>query len=224
METLQALEPSQLPGAPQPGSEMNARHAAAAEREADWDTVVRSRDGMLRSRVWRVLKRLKLRARPELVEELMQEVYCRLFEDGAARLRRCRDGLEGSMDAYLGLIAERTVFDQVRLAGALKRGGAEIVRQPRLRLEKVPDPGWDPERRALCRDECRWFLGQCRSLRGVGSGRRNVWVIRLALFRGYSSREIARAAGGRMTPRSVDLLVHRIRRRLARNGFSLQHR
>lgn len=224
METSQSPDASQLLVAPDSNSAAGTRQAVRMEPETDWGDLVCSRDRLLRSRVWRVLRRLGLRGRPELVEDLLQEVYCRLFEDDAVRVRRCRDGLERSMDSYLALIAERTVYDQVRQASALKRRGVEIVPHRRHRLEEVPDPRSDPERRALCRDECRWFLGQCRTLRGVGSGRRNVWVIRLALLSGYSSREIARAAGGRMTPRGVDLLVHRIRRRLARNGFSLQHR
>ncbi|HEY2738131.1 MAG TPA: hypothetical protein VGK45_06965, partial [Thermoanaerobaculia bacterium] len=63
---------------------LNTPHAAGP----DWGAVVRFHDRRLASRVRRVLCRMGLRAFPELVEELMQEVYCRLLESGGERLRR----------------------------------------------------------------------------------------------------------------------------------------
>jgi RNA polymerase sigma factor (sigma-70 family) len=222
MDILQALE-SPAPDSAPP-SAVAPEMRTGGQPDPDWESLVRSRGRLLRVRVWRALMRLGLGSRLDLAEELLQEVYCRLFEDAAARLRRCRGYRVGSIDSYLGMIAERTVYDHVRVTSALKRSGVEVVQRSRRRLEEVPDPGENPERRLLRREEFGLFLDRCRTLRGLGSGRRNAWVLRLALIQGFSSREIARAAGGRMTPRAVDLLISRIRRRLARDGFALPHR
>jgi DNA-directed RNA polymerase specialized sigma24 family protein len=191
----------------------------------DWGALLlRRHDGAIRRRVRRTLRGIGLRVGSELVEEIVQEIYCRLFDDGAARLRNCHGGSNAALASYLGTIAEHAVVDHVRCATALKRGGLDMVRRSRRQIERIADPGHDPEYLAVCRDHRREFLDRCRTLRGLGSGRRNAWVMRLALLEGYSSHEIARAAGGRLTPRGIDLLVHRIRRRLARDGFALRHR
>jgi len=222
---MQGMESTESPALLKSETDMEGdRRGRQAQPEPDWGRVVRRHDGLLRCRVRRALIRAGLAARPELIEEVLQEVYCRIFENGAARLRRCRDGVEGALNSYLGTLAERVAYDQVRLAGALKRSGVEVERKSRRQLEAVADFGSSPEEQALCREELCRFLGSCRVVRGLGPGRRNAWVMRLALLEGYSSREISRAAGGRLTPRSVDLLVNRIRRKLACEGYALRHR
>jgi RNA polymerase sigma factor (sigma-70 family) len=198
--------------------------------EPDWGAVVRRHDNRLRSRVRRVLSRMSLRAFPELVEELMQEVYCRLLESGAERLRRCRGGTEPELISFMGIIAERVVLDHMRLASASKRRGRTTIRLGRLgrrsrrAVQRLADPRPNPEEDVLRRERRRLLLDECRRLRGLGPGRRNVWVMRMAVFEGYSSREISAAAGGHLTPRRIDNLVHRIRRRLARSGLEVPRR
>jgi RNA polymerase sigma factor (sigma-70 family) len=196
----------------------------------DWSALLRRHEPPLRSRVRRVLRKSGLRACEELVEEVVQEVYCRLLESDASRLRRCRGGTDRAVTAYLGIIAERVVLDLIRQAGARKRNGLIVLRtggmsRRTLRaLERLTDPRPDPEEAAARRERERLFLDCCRELRGAGPGRRNAWVMRLALLEGYSSREIAEAARGRLTARSVDNLVHRLRRHLARSGFEVPRR
>jgi RNA polymerase sigma factor (sigma-70 family) len=173
-----------------------------------------------------VLCRVGFRAQPELVEELVQEVYCRLLEDGAARLRRCRGGTEPELIAFMGIIAERVVLDHRRLAAARKRTGLATVRLGRLgrrgrrTVERLPDPGPTPEEAALRRERRRLLVDCCLNLRGLGPARRNAWVLRLAV-QGYSSREISDAAGGRLSPGGIDTLLYRIRRRLAGSGLEM---
>lgn len=196
----------------------------------DWSAVIRRYDGRLRGRVRRTLCRLGLRAQHELVEEVVQDVYCRLLQAGEHRLRRSGSGADPSLLAYLGTIAERTVLDQVRTASALKRSGLSTVRLGRLSrrarraVERIADPGPTPEQIAMRREGQRQLLDRCNRMRGLGPGKRNAWVMRLAVLEGYSSREIADAAGGRLTPHGVDMLVHRLRRRLARSGFAVTRR
>jgi hypothetical protein len=204
--------------------------SAVAEPGVDWGAVVRRYDHRLQSRVRRVLCRMGLRAFPELVEEVMQEVYCRLLEAGASRLRRCRGGTEAELIAFMGIIAERVVLDHLRLATALKRTAEAPIRLGRMgrnarrTVERVTDPGPTPEEVAVRRERQRLLLDQCRQLRGLGPGRRNAWVMRMAVLEGYSSHEISAAAGGRITPRNIDNLVHRIRRRLAGAGLEVPRR
>ena len=196
----------------------------------DWGAIVRYHDRQLTSRVRRVLCRMGLRAFPELVEELMQEVYCRLLESGAERLRSCRGGSEPQLIAFMGIIAERVVLDHLRLVSARKRTGQETIRlgrlgrQSRRTVQRLPDLGPNPEEVALQREGERLLLDRCRRLRGIGSGPLNAWVVRMAVVEGYSSREIAAAAGGRLTPHNVDHLVYRIRRRLAKSGMEVPRR
>jgi RNA polymerase sigma factor (sigma-70 family) len=201
-----------------------------SENPVDWSAVVRRHDGRLRGRVRRTLNRLGLRAQLELVDEIVQDVYCRLLEGGERRLRLGASGADPSLLAYIGTVAERTVLDQVRTASALKRTGLSTVRLGRLSrrarraMERIADPGPSPEQTAMRSEGQRQLLDRCREMRGLGPGRRNAWVMRLAVLEGYSSREIAAAAGGRVTPHTIDMLVHRLRRRLARSGFALTRR
>jgi RNA polymerase sigma factor (sigma-70 family) len=204
--------------------------SANNENPVDWSAVVRRHDARLRGRVRRTLNRLGLRAQLELVDEIVQDVYCRLLEGGEHRLRQGGSGSDTSLLAYLGTIAERTVLDQVRTASALKRTGLSTVRLGRLSrrarraVERIADPGPTPEQTAMRSEGRRQLLDRCREMRGLGPGRRNAWVMRLAVLEGYSSREIAAAAGGRVSPHTIDMLVHRLRRRLARSGFALTRR
>jgi len=199
------------------------------ENPVDWSAVVRRHDARLRGRVRRTLNRLGLRAQHELVDEMVQDVYCRLLESGEHRLGHAA-AADPSLHAYLGTIAERTVLDQVRTASALKRTGLSTVRLGRLSrrarraVERIADPGPTPEQTAMRSEGQRQLLDLCREMRGLGPGRRNAWVMRLAVLEGYSSREIAAAAGGRLSPHTIDMLVHRLRRRLARSGFALKRR
>jgi len=218
-----------------PSSTPSSRSRAVATGEPsaagpDWGAVVRYHDRRLASRVRSVLTRMGLRAFPELVEELMQEVYCHLLESGGERLRRCRGGSEPQLSAFMGIIAERVVLDHLRLVSARKRTGHETVRLGRLgrrsrrTVQRLADLRANPEEIALQREGERLLLDRCRRLRGIGCGRLNAWVVRMAVVEGYSSREIAAAAGGRLTPHGVDHLVYRIRRRLAKSGLEVPRR
>lgn len=198
--------------------------AGEASRTPFWESVVQRHDGRLRRRVRRELSRIGLRARPELVEDVVQDVYCRLLASGSPRLPGWRGP---GFDAYLGKTAERAVLEHVRKASAAKRGGSRESPagcRPRRRLEQLEAAGPTPEESALYGELRRIFLRRCRRIQGLGPAGRNAWIMNLAILEGWTSREISQATGGRMTPRSIDCLVHRIRRHLAREGFDLKRR
>lgn len=181
--------------------------------EAGWEEIVREHEGVMRARIWRLFERVGQPPGRDLVEEILQEVYCRLFEDA---LRRWRGTTVPELLAYLITIAERTVVDHLRRVQANKRTGFREVSLGR-RIEHIADPR-DPERDLLLTESQAVLLRRCGDLPSRGGRRRNVWVARLALLEGWTNQEIARAAGGRLSPANVACLVHRLRRRLARHG------
>jgi RNA polymerase sigma factor (sigma-70 family) len=178
--------------------------------EAGWEDIVHEHEGMMRARIWRLFERVGQQPRKELIEEIVQEIYCRLFGDAR---RRWRGTTVRELLAYMGIIAERTVVDHLRTVHANKRTGFREVCLGR-RIELIPDPR-DPEQDLLLAESRTAVLRRCRDL-PTRAGRRNVWVARLALLEGWTNQEIAQAAGGRLSPANVACLVHRLRRRLAR--------
>jgi RNA polymerase sigma factor (sigma-70 family) len=178
-----------------------------------WESIVREHEGAMRSRIWSLLGRLGLRPGRELVEEIVQEAYCRLFSEA---LRRWRGRTLRELLAYMGVIAERAVLDHFRGTQAGKRSGRE-VRLGR-QVEKIADPR-NPERDLLHAEAEAVLVRRCGELSARRESRRSAWVARLAFLEGCTNQEIAGAAGGRLSPGHVACLVHRLRRRLAENGF-----
>lgn len=177
---------------------------------------IRDHEGVLCARIRRALTLMATRPDPALVEEILQEVYCRLLGMGA--LRRLRGRTRGELIAYLGTIAERTAYDHARQSRASKRDGTREVRLTRRRMEQIPDPRQSPERDLLLAETERHFLGRCRDMPERGPRGRNAWVARLALIEGWTSREIADASGGRLSATYVACLIHRLRRRFELEG------
>ena len=181
--------------------------------EAEWEDIVREHEGMMRARIWRLFERVGQQPGRDLMEEIVQDVYCRLFGDAR---QRWRGTTERELLAYMGVIAERTVVDHLRRVQAEKRTGIREIYLGRRRIEQIPDPR-DPERDLLLAESRTVVLRRCRDASARGGRRRNVWVARLALLEGWTNQEIAQAARGRINPSTVACLVHRFRRRLARH-------
>jgi RNA polymerase sigma factor (sigma-70 family) len=175
----------------------------------------------LRRRVRRTLAGAGARVRAEQVEEVVQEVYCRLLAGEGRRLRGCRAGSERALAAYLGRMAERVALDHLRTAAAAKRGGGRLVEVgPEEVAERAADPAASPEERLLAAERRREFLRRCQVLARPGLARRDARIAVLALLDGWTCGEIAAAAGGRMTTGSVASVVHRMRQRLLAEGLA----
>jgi DNA-directed RNA polymerase specialized sigma24 family protein len=164
--------------------------------------------------------------RIEQVEEVVQEVYCRLLADGGRRLAACRAGSEGQAVSYLGRVVERVVLDQFRKRRAAKRGGGRLTPfTPAVGPPPRPPahPPRHPAARLLAAERRRLLLDQWREIGREVQGERNLRILRLALIEGWSSEEIARSLG-KLRPSSVDSVVHRLRRRFAEEGVALPRR
>ncbi len=190
--------------------------ARAPEAEA-WRDLVHRYGPVIESGVRRALRRAgHEEPDPGTVEDLVQEVYCRLLERGARRLRSFRGSTYTQARTWLRRLAQRTVCDRLRSAGAAKRGRRMTV-APGLRVGgALPDLMACPERRLLGRERLRHLT---RGWRRLAGGEREARILRLVFFGGLTSREVSDASGGGVTPSSVDSMVFRFRKRLAREGL-----
>lgn len=98
------------------------------DREA-WMTFVQRFDGRIRLVVYRELKN-KTKAENDsqlrlILDDLVQEVYVRLFEHQARALREFIGKNENSIYHYLGMIAKNTVLNYLVKRGAQKRQAFE---------------------------------------------------------------------------------------------------
>lgn len=199
--------------------------------QAAWEELVDCYGATLRSQVRRALLGAGLTPSEESVEERVQEVYYRLLLGGPGRLRLLRRWSDGRVVTYLCRMAERVVVDEVRTQAAVKRGGGwglwwddGLVEAPELAV----DPRGTPEEQVLLSERRRLVLRGCRRMARTMMDEedrgRCLRILRLALLEGWSSQEIARAEGGALAVSTVDTLVHRARRRLARGGVELPNR
>ncbi len=201
----------------------------AVERDAElWREFVDRYGHRLAAGVRRALRRCGARVGREERQDLLQEVYLRLLDKQGHRLRRCQGRGDRAVGAYLSKIAESAVFDHLRAEAAAKRGRGCLVEgagdgdeDP---FEGAVGPGPSPEEMLLSRERRRLFLGHCRNALSARHTRRDLRVLFLAFFEGWTSREISQRLGGGLTPSSVDSLLHRLKRRLARVGLQVPRR
>jgi len=205
-----------------------ARPPAGSRDPAGWDRLVRRHGRRVVAAVRRVLCRTHGRALPEDVDDLVQEVWYRLIE-------RCGPGLgplgrldEARAGAYLVRVARNAAADRLRRERTVKRGRGWLRSEgfaEASEAEVLADPAPSPEDRLLARERRLRFRAICRRLAPAGRrGARDVAIAERALVDGWSSKRIARALGGELTPSSVDSVVHRMRGGLAREGVELPRR
>jgi len=194
---------------------------------AGWDEMVARHGDRLRGRIRRVFAGYGIRPQREMIDEAAQEVYLRLLVQGGRRLRLCRADCHEQVDGYLGRIAERVVINQIRTGSAAKRGGGLVgldwSRVGGL-VENLVDPAGTPEDHLLVRERLARLFATCRQAGAGRRGRRNAQIVRLALFHGRTSREIARRLRWRLTPSGIDSHLSRLRLQLAASGLELPRR
>jgi RNA polymerase sigma factor (sigma-70 family) len=204
-----------------------SRRGARVRGLRDGEEVARFYSGRIKARARRALLKLDLNPRAELVEDVVQETYCRLLDEGGRRISACRAASEGEVVNYLGQVVERVVIDQLRRQLSQKRGGNRVLRidgeVERRCAARLVDPRGTPEDHLLAAERRRLLFSGWREIGREPAGARNLRILRLAFVEGRSSREIARALG-KIAPSSVDSVVHRLRRRLSEEGMALPRR
>jgi RNA polymerase sigma factor (sigma-70 family) len=164
------------------------------------------------------------KGRAELVDDLCQEVWCRLLERRA--LARFRGEGAASRRRYLRRIAVNVVVDDLRLRGARKRQPARLLSLDAARIElgRRFEPAESPERRLLARERLRALLALCRKVVGDEARPERWRVARLGLLEGRPSVEIARRLGGTWSVIAIDSYLSRLRQRLGRHGVRIPFR
>lgn len=196
---------------------------ARSPETAAWRDLVHRYGPAIEAGVRRALRRSGFDdSDPDAVRDLVQECYCRLLERGARRLRTFRGSSDGQAKTWLRLLAERTARDRLRAEHAAKRGGGRPAPLPGLYPgAAMASPEASPERRYLGRERLRHLT---RGWRRLAGGEREAGVLRLVFLAGLTSREVAEATGGTVSPSTVDSVVFRFRRRLEAEGLPLPMR
>ena len=194
------------------GEERRGDSAPPCAGPAFWDAFARRHGRELARAVACAMTRFGLRPEPDQVEELVQEVYCRLLARPAAAVA---DRPRGQLWAYLHRIARSVVIDEMRSRRAGKRGGGRCGEQATEELLEQPAPGPSPEERLLAVERTELLRQRVRQLYRGAQGERNLRVLELAALEGLTSDEISRRLGGALSPSSVHTVLHRMRRYLA---------
>ena len=181
-----------------------------------WRRFIDRHGGQVRSVVRLTARRCKLPLSPPDLDELVQELYCRLW---SARGRGFRGRSEAQLWSFLSRVAHNLVVDRQRSLGARKRRPREGV-EPTSRLLS---PKADPEERLLNRERRLRFLELCREIARGDRAKVELRALSMACLEGWTSREIAGRLG-RLSAGQVDVLVHRLRRHLAKEGIRLPRR
>jgi RNA polymerase sigma factor (sigma-70 family) len=190
-----------------------------------WRSFERFFKPRLLSGIRRALWRSHQRADPDLIDELLQETYCRFLARDRRVLRAFSGNSEGAACVYMMKVAESVTLDRLRRGAAAKRGSEFTLVRGRTAeslANRLMDPAASPETQTVQRDLWRRFWKRCEHLTGSRDANRDLAILDLALFQGWTSREIAQAKG--LRPSTVDTVVYRLRRRLARHGFTLPPR
>ena len=165
------------------------------------------------------MRRIGWRAEPSEVDELVQEIYCRLL-DG-----RLPAGIGGwprtQLWGYLQRVTRNVVVDEVRSRCARKRGGAPPGQAGSCGEETAGAalgerraPGQTPEERLLDRERAGALRRRVRELGGPEQGPRNLRILELAAVEGCTAAEISRRLAGALTASSVHTVLHRLRHQL----------
>lgn len=163
---------------------------------------------------------------PELVDDLVQEVWCHLLADDRRRCRGFRGDSDLAAGVYLRRLVRGVVVDALRAGSARKRRPRSLISLGDVdELDWAPaDRAGCPEQRLLARERLRHLLVLCRRAVGRKAPRQRLRIARLGLIEGWSSSEIAAVLPGSVSHRSIDSTLFRIRRRLRQLGVRLPRR
>lgn len=190
------------------------------DTEALWEEIVSRHRFRLRARTRAALARCGLGTSSDLVEELVQEVFCRLLQRHGRSLTSGPARNDLVLAAYLGRMAERAVVDRVRQLAAAKRGGRRLVSlsQPGAahRAASTPDRDPTPEERLIEAEGWRRLWRVLAAAELGEHGRRYLAALVLIAISGWTSREVAGLIPGQPSVATMHVRLHRLRHRLRR--------
>jgi hypothetical protein len=207
-------------------STLFARCAEAPPAAPDWSLLVDRLTPSLRGVIGGTLNLCRVAQRRDLMEELVQEVWCRLLAADRRALRDYRGSSDREAAAYVRRIATTIVFDRVRNDGAVKRAPQRpsAFDASEALGSRIADARGCPERRLLARERARQLVALFGEVVGASRRRERLVIARLAFVEGRSSREIVARLGAPWSEARINSFLCRLRRRLAKRGVRLAAR
>lgn len=166
-------------------------------------------------------------------QDLVQDIYFRLLENDGRALREFKGASENSIFVYLGVIARNVVRNHLIALGAQKR--PEIARsldEPLSEHDEGSEKTLKDRYRALDLDleseldliELKEEIDEILRTRLVGkNGARDGLVFRLAMYEGFTPKEIASQFGLGISAKTVGNVLSSIKQ-LLREELQRQHR
>ncbi|MCP4203646.1 MAG: sigma-70 family RNA polymerase sigma factor [bacterium] len=188
----------------------------AGRRTGDWQELIKRHGAEVRRTVRRAAARHGLPLTGPDLDEMVQDLYCRLL---AVRRRSFRGRSEYELWRYVMCVAQSLVVDRQRLQGARKR--RHSMSPSPADPSRLPSPKLDPEERLLKKERRKVFYRRCFEVVRCGLELR---ALKMALLEGWSSRDVARELRGGLSADRVDRLVYLLRRHLAREGIRMPRR
>lgn len=162
------------------------------------------------------------RPQPDLLEELLQDCYCRLLENDRRVLHRCLRLKEPQVGSYILQVGRSVALDWLRRRGADKRGHGRTHAVDQDWLAELGNHRPTAERRLCARETLESFWGACSDIVAASGRPSNLELLRQVWFQQRPSREIAAEVG--LATSTVDSVVCRTRRRLAEKGWRVADR
>lgn len=159
----------------------------------------------------------------ELVDDLVQDVYLKLFSNARGVLSGFRGETEAAVLVYIGKTAISVVAEYLRQRRSLRRHAPVVSLDAILSGDLEIDPsvlarsmasGPSPEQIAIRKVLEREVAELLRWSRTGPHASRNAWVVQSFLFGDKTLAEIAEATGGDMTIDSVKSTLWRTSRKL----------
>ena len=159
----------------------------------------------------------------DLINDLVQDVYLKLFESTRGALQTFRGANDAAVFVYIGRVAISVVIDHLRRSGARKRGSdvasldapiADEEGRETTLAERLVGSGPTPEQEAtaaLLRDQVSGILG--RSLRGRNA-ERDLRIAEAFIFDECSLAEISERLGGKIRESGIKSSIRRTTMRL----------
>ncbi len=184
----------------------------------DWREFVQCHGPRVRRMVSAAARQCGVKLQEPDLDELVQELYCRLLM--TRYRRRFQGGTESEFWRFIGQVGFNLVVDRKRSVFAKKRRpeASGSGRRPRRSPTAI-----DPEQRLLGKEGRKIFLQRCREITRCDRMMLELQALGLAFLDGWSSREIAVELGV-LSVRQIDSLVFRLRRHLAKDGIQLPRR
>ena len=183
----------------------------------DWQEFVDRYDWQVRSTVRLTAMRCGLSLVGSDLEEMVQELYCRLL---AARTEGFRGRSKQELLSYLSQAVYSLVVDRRRSLATRKRQPSRRRLAGRRASARRPDP----EEQLLGKERRKLFFQRCLEIARCDRVVVELRALKMALLEGWSSHEVARRLEGGLDAKQVDNLVARLRRHLAKDGILLPRR